>query len=58
MFDFDNSCPHCEKNLKLDRIGPNVKEFIQCPHCRGIIKLVDLPAPGIKAIRVGYDFAD
>jgi hypothetical protein len=32
MFDFDVSCPHCEKKFKLNRIGLEAKEFIQSPH--------------------------
>ena len=39
MFDFDASCPDCEKKFKLNRIGLEAKEFIQCPHCRRIIIL-------------------
>ena len=57
MFDFDASCPHCEKKFKLNRIGLDAKEFIQCPHCRRIIKL-DLADPEKKAIRISPDFAD
>jgi hypothetical protein len=57
MFDFDVSCPHCEKKFKLNRIGLDAKEFIQCPHCRRIIKL-DLADPEKKAIRIGPDLAD
>ena len=57
MFDFDALCPHCEKKFNLNRIGPEAKEFIQCPHCRGVIKLA-LADPGKKAIRMRPDFAD
>ncbi len=39
MFDLEISCPHCEENLKLNRIGVEGKEFIQCPYCRKVIKL-------------------
>jgi hypothetical protein len=57
MFDFDASCPHCEKKFKPNRIGLEAKEFIQCPHCRRIIKL-DLADSGKKALRTGPDFVD
>jgi uncharacterized Zn-finger protein len=57
MFDFDASCPHCEKRFKLSRIGLEAKEFIQCPHCRRIIKL-NLADPEKKEIRIGPDFVD
>ena len=57
IFDFDASCPHCDKKFKVDRIGLEAKEFIQCPHCRRVIK-IDLADPGKKAIRMGPDFAD
>ena len=39
MFDFDASCPHCDKKFKLNRIGLEAKEFVQCTHCRRIIKI-------------------
>ncbi len=55
MPDFDALCPHCEKKFKQSMIGLEAKEFIQCPHCRRIIKL-DLADPGKKAIRTGPDF--
>jgi DNA-directed RNA polymerase subunit RPC12/RpoP len=55
MLDFDALCPHCEKKFKQSTIGLEAKEFIQCPHCRRIIKL-DLADPGKKAIRTGPDF--
>jgi len=55
MFDFDASCPHCEEKFKLNRIALEAKEFIRCPHCRGVIKL-DLADPQKKAIRVDPDF--
>jgi Zn-finger nucleic acid-binding protein len=54
MFDFDASCPHCEEKFKLNRIALEAKEFIRCPHCRGVIKL-DLADPQKKAIRVDPD---
>ena len=57
MFDFDASCPHCEKKFKLKRIGLEAKEFIQCPHCRSIIK-VDLADLGKRAIGMGPDIVD
>jgi len=57
MFDFDASCPHCEKIFKLNRIGLEAKEFIQCPHCRKIIKM-DLADPEKRAIRVARDFVN
>ena len=38
-------------------IGLEAKEFIQCPHCRRIIKL-DLADPERKAIRIGSDLVD
>jgi hypothetical protein len=57
MFDFDALCPYCEEKFKLSRIGLETKEFIQCPHCRRVIKL-DLSDPEKKAIRVSPDFAN
>jgi hypothetical protein len=57
MFDFNASCPHCERKFKLSGMGLEAKEFIQCPHCRRIIKL-DLADPEKKTIRVGPDFLD
>jgi len=57
MFDFDTSCPYCEKKFRLNRIGLEAKEFIQCPHCRRIIK-VDLADLEKKAIRMGPEFVD
>jgi Zn-finger nucleic acid-binding protein len=57
MFDFEALCPHCEKKFKLARIGLEAREFIQCPHCRGITKL-DLAALEKKAIRMGPEFID
>jgi len=57
MLDFDALCPHGEKKFKTSMIGLEAKEFIQCPHCRSIIKL-DLADPGENAIRIGPDFAD
>jgi hypothetical protein len=51
MFDLDVLCPDCERKFKLSRIGLETKEFIQCPHCRRVIKL-DLADPEKKAIRV------
>jgi hypothetical protein len=56
MLDFGALCPYCEKKSKLNRIGLDAKEFIQCPHCRRIIKL-DLADSGKKAIRIEPDFA-
>ena len=57
MFDFDALCPHCEKKFKLNRIGLEAKEFIQCPHCRRVIKM-DLADRGNTAIQMSPDFAD
>ena len=57
MFDYDASCPGCEKKFKLNRIGLEAKEFIQCPYCRKVIK-VDLIGLEKKAIQLGNDFAD
>jgi hypothetical protein len=57
MLDFDASCPYCKKKFKLNRIGLEAKEFIQCPHCRRIIKL-DLDHPEKRAIRIGPDIVD
>ena len=57
MFDYDASCPDCEKKFKLNRIGLEAKEFIQCPYCRKVIK-VDLTDLEKKAIQLGNDFAD
>ena len=57
MFDYDASCPDCEKKFKLNRIGLEAREFIQCPYCRKVIKL-DLAGLEKRAIRLGNDFAD
>jgi hypothetical protein len=57
MFDYDTSCPDCEKKFKLNRISPEAKEFIQCPYCRKVIKL-DLTGLEKRAIQAGNDFAD
>jgi hypothetical protein len=57
MFDFDATCPYCDEQFKLNRIGLEAKEFIQCPHCRRVIKL-DLADPEKKAIRQDRNFAD
>jgi hypothetical protein len=57
MLDFDALCPYCEKKFKLNRVGLEAKEFIQCLHCRRIIKL-DLDDPEKKAIRIGPDIVD
>jgi len=57
MFDFIASCPNCEEKFKLSMIGLEAKEFIQCPHCRRIIKL-DVNDPERKALRASFDFAD
>jgi uncharacterized Zn-finger protein len=57
MFDFDALCPHCEEKFKLSMIGLKAKEFIQCPHCRRIIRL-DPADPEKKAIRMVPEFAD
>ena len=57
MFDFDASCPHCEEEFELNGIGLETREFIQCPHCRRVIKL-DLADPEKRAIRVNHDFVD
>jgi hypothetical protein len=54
MFAFDAACPYCEKEFRLDRIGLETKEFMQCPHCRRLIKL-DLADPEKRAIRVIHD---
>ena len=54
MFAFDAACPYCEKEFRLDRLGLETKEFMQCPHCRRLIKL-DLADPEKKAIRVIHD---
>ena len=51
MLDFDALCPYCDEKFKLSMIGLDTKEFIQCPHCRRVIKL-DLADPKKKAIRV------
>ena len=56
MLDFDALCPHGEKKFQTE-IDLETKEFIQCPHCRRIIKL-DLADPEKNAIRIGPDFAD
>ena len=56
MFAFDAECPHCEEPFLLNRIGLETKEFIQCPHCRKVIKL-DLADPEKKAIRPNRDVA-
>ena len=57
MFDFDATCPHCEKQIKLDRFGLEAKEFIQCPNCRRVIK-TDSADLRKKAIRMSPDFVD
>jgi hypothetical protein len=57
MFDLDASCPHCEEKFSLNRISLETREFIQCPHCRRVIKL-DLADPEKRAIRVDHDFVD
>jgi DNA-directed RNA polymerase subunit RPC12/RpoP len=57
MLDFDALCPHCDKKFKLSVIGLEAKEFIQCPHCRRIIKL-DPADPVKRAIRIGPDIVD
>ena len=54
MLEFDVLCLHCEEKFKLSTIGLETKEFIQCPHCRRIIKL-DLADPEKKAIRIDPD---
>ncbi len=57
MLDFDLSCPHCEKQFKLNRFGLEAKEFVQCPNCRRIIKIVlaDLKE---KTVIMGPEFVD
>jgi uncharacterized Zn-finger protein len=55
MLDFDALCSYCEEKIKLTMVGLEAKEFIQCPHCRRIIKLY-LADPGKKAIWTGPDF--
>ncbi len=57
MFDFDALCPHCEEEFKLNKIGLEGKEFIQCPHCRRVIKTDPADLEKI-AIRVGSHIAD
>ena len=57
MLDFDALCPYCEKKFKLNRIGLETKQFIQCPHCRRVIKL-DLDDPEKRAIRIDPDIVD
>ena len=57
MLDFDALCPYCESKFKLNMNGLETKEFIQCPHCRRIIKL-DLDDPEKRAIRIGPDIVD
>ncbi len=57
MFDFDASCPYCEREFKLNRIGLEGKEFIQCPYCRRVIK-TDPAILEKMAIRVDNDIAD
>ena len=57
MRDFDALCPYCEKKFRLIMIDLDAKEFIQCPHCRRIIKL-DLADPEKRAIRIVPDIAD
>jgi len=57
MLDFDALCPYCENKFKLNMNSLETKEFIQCPHCRRIIKL-DLDDPEKRAIRLGPDIVD
>ena len=57
MLDFEALCPYCENKFKLNMNGLQTKEFIQCPHCRRIIKL-DLDDPEKRAIRIGSDIID
>ena len=57
MLDFDALCPYCENKFKLNMNGLETKEFIQCPHCRRIIKL-DLDDPEKRAIQIGPDIVD
>jgi len=57
MFDSYALCPHCEEKFKLNVIGLETKEFIQCPYCRSVIKLEDAD-PGKKKIRIDPDFVD
>jgi hypothetical protein len=52
--------PHAHiarRNSKLNRIGLEAKEFIQCPHCRRVIKL-DRADSEKKAMRVDHHFED
>ncbi len=56
MLDLDAICPHCDEPFKVNKFGLETKEFIQCPHCRRIIKL-DLTDPEKKALRMGQDFS-
>ncbi len=57
MFDLDVLCPDRERKFKLSRIGLETKQYIQCPHCRRLIKL-DLADPEKKAIRVVSESVD
>jgi uncharacterized Zn-finger protein len=57
MLDFDALCPYCEKKFKLKMNGLETKQFVQCPHCRRIIKL-DLDDPEKRAIWIGPDIVD
>ncbi len=56
MLDLDAICPHCDEPFKVNKFGLETKEFIQCPHCRRIIKL-DLTDPEKRALRMGQDFS-
>ncbi len=59
MFDLDVSCPHCEEKFKLNLIGLEGKEFIQCPHCRRVIKTkTELAGLERVAIWAGNDIKD
>ena len=57
MLDSYALCPHCEEKFKLNVIGLETKEFIQCPRCRSIIKLENVDS-GNKKIRIDSDFGD
>ena len=57
MLDFDALCPYCEKKFKLNRVGLEAKEFIQCNNCRRNNKL-GLDDPEKKEIRIGPEIVD
>jgi uncharacterized Zn-finger protein len=51
MFDVEVLCSHCEEKFKLSMNGLETRKFIQCPHCRRVIKL-DPDDPEKKAVRI------